>query len=318
MSAYKIGIDIGGTNVKAGVVGNGGKILAKTSIETGVGRPHTEIIRGVAEAARKTARDAGIAWEQISGVGAGMPGIINSAAGEVVYSCNFAWKNVPLGAELSKLLQKSVKVENDANAAGYGEYLFGAAHKYKNSVFFTLGTGVGAGIVLDGGIFSGFKSAGAELGHMVIVVGGEPCNCGRRGCFEAYASATGLVRICSETAVKYPGSLLAALVAERRAAGKDAGGKTAFTAAAAGDKAGTEAVNAYIEYLSEGIANIVNAFRPEAVIIGGGVSAQGETLLAPLRVKCYEKAYGGVEYAPFDILLAELGNDAGLLGAAFL
>ncbi|GHV00888.1 glucokinase [Clostridia bacterium] len=317
-NTFKIGLDIGGTAVKAGAVDGTGKILAKGSIETGAQRPYTNIIRDVAAVAFKVAKDAGIEWDKISGVGVGVPGTVNSTTGEVVYANNLAFRNVPLGSELSKLLKKTVKAENDANAAGYGEYLFGAGRKYQSSVFFTLGTGVGGGIIADGKIFSGFKSAGAEVGHIVIAHGGAPCTCGRRGCFEAYASATGLIRLTGETAQKYPQSVLAKLVAERHKAGKDAGGKTAFDAAAAGDRAGCEVLDAYIDYLSEGIVNVVNVIRPQAVIVGGGVSAQGEALLAPLRESCYKKVYGGVEYAPFDVLKAELGNDAGLVGAAFL
>ncbi|MDR1092784.1 MAG: ROK family protein [Clostridiales bacterium] len=315
---FKIGLDIGGTAVKAGAADGNGKILAKASIETGAQRPYMAIFRDVAAVARRVAADAGIPWDNVSGVGVGVPGTVNSAAGEVVYANNLPFRNAPIGSELFKILGKPIQIENDANAAGYGEYLFGAGRKYSSSLFVTLGTGVGGGIVVDGKIFSGFKSAGAEIGHMVIAHGGAPCTCGQRGCFEAYASVTGLARLTAETAAKYPDSLLAELVAERRKVGKDAGGKTAFDAAAGGDKAGAEVVGTYIEYLADGIVSVVNLIRPQAVIIGGGVSAQGETLLAPLRKSCYAKVYGGTDYAPFDILTAQLGNDAGLLGAAFL
>jgi len=243
-----------------------------------------------------------------------MPGSIDPVTVTVDYSNNIAWRDVPLGAELLKLLKVPVKVDNDANAAAKGEYLFGAGRKYHSSILFTLGTGIGAGIVIDGKLFAGARSAHGELGHIVIVRGGRPCTCGRRGCFEAYASATGLINLTEDAIKKYPDSLIAKKAAERGGPG----GKTAFEAAKEGDPAGEEVVADYIEYLSEGITNCVNSFHPEAVLIGGGVSNEGEFLLEPLRASCFAKVYGGYEHFKFDIIKAELGNDAGLLGAAFL
>lgn len=314
METYRIGIDIGGTAVKTGAVDSTGRILSKGSIETGAKRSYAEVIRDIAAAAKKAAMDAGLAWNKISGAGAGMPGSIDPVTGEVEYSNNIAWKNVPLGAELSKLLKLPVKVDNDANAAAIGEYRFGAGRNYQSSILFTLGTGIGAGIIIDGKLFAGYKSAHGELGHIVIVSGGRQCTCGRRGCFEAYASATGLINLCADAIKKYPDSVLA-----KKAALKGGpGGKTAFEAAREGDPAGKKVVADYIEYLAEGITNCVNAFHPQAVLIGGGVSAEGEFLLAPLRASCLAKVYGGAEHFKFDIIAAQLGNDAGLLGAAFL
>ena len=213
---------------------------------------------------------------------------------------------------MSESLGLEVRVVNDANAAAYGEAVYGAAKEYASSVFITLGTGVGSGIILDGKLFEGSCGAGAEAGHMVIQTGGVPCGCGRRGCFEQYASASALIRDTKRAMFEDKESMMWELV------GKDpekVDGKTAFSAAKAGDAAAQTVVKNYIMYLGEGILNLVNIFRPEAVIIGGGVCNEGEYLLAPLRKYVGERLYVGCDRVPLTINRAALGNDAGIYGA---
>ena len=224
---------------------------------------------------------------------------------------NFGWNNVPLAELVQKFSGKRTFVVNDANAAALGEAKFGAGKKYRDSVLVTLGTGVGGGILIDGKLFEGYKSAGAEIGHMVIRQNGELCSCGRKGCFERYASASALIRRTQAAMGENRGSAMWK-IAETL---KGVDGRTAFLAAKQGDEAARRVVDDYIASLGEGIANIVNVIRPEAVILGGGVSAEGENLLAPLRKYVMPRIYAP-DYAPLDILCAQLGNDAGLYGAA--
>ena len=306
------GIDIGGTFVKCGIVDGTGDILIKSSIKTGREREYTEIAKDIAAEIKRLAVRAGIKFEDIAAVGIGAPGTIDSATGNIVYSNNISWTDVPLGAELAKLLDKPVKITNDANAAALGEYRFGGGSRYNSIVFVTLGTGVGGGIVENGKLFEGNGSAGAEIGHQVIRIGGEQCTCGRRGCFEAYASATALIRMTKCAMEKNKDSVM-----WRLSGGLiNVDGKTAFDAAKLGDTAAKRVVAKYIDYLAEGLANLANVFRPEIILIGGGVSKQGENLTKPLRKKISKLIYGVKDYAPVKIATATLGNDAGLLGAA--
>ena len=309
---YYTGIDLGGTFIKCGIVDETGRILVKDKISTGKDRPYKEIAADIAAIAVRLAERAGVVPE---GVGIGSPGTVDSGRGVIVYSNNIRWSNVPLGEELSRLIGLPVAVTNDANTAALGECFCGAGSGCRNVVFVTLGTGVGGGLVLDGSLYEGGGSAGAEIGHTVIRMGGERCTCGRRGCFEAYASATALIRQTRAAMAKHAQSAMWQLCGGNA---DNADGKTAFDAMRAGDRAGTQVVRGYIRYLSEGIANLCNVFRPDAVLLGGGICAEGETLLAPLRKKVDAMLFGGSSYAPVRILAASLGNDAGLCGAARL
>lgn len=252
---------------------------------------------------------------QVSGVGIGAPGVVDGEKGIVLTSGNLGWENKPFARDLSESLGIPVTLANDANAAAYGEYACGAGSDYKSVVLITLGTGVGSGIVLNGKLFEECGGAGAELGHEVIRMGGEKCACGRRGCFEAYASATALIRQTKRSMEKDKQSMLWQLCGGDT---ESVNGKTAFDGATAGDKAAKRVVNNYLRYLSEGLANIANAFRPEAVLIGGGISAQGENLTKPLQKRVDKLMLGHGAYAPVKIKTASLGNDAGLMGAAML
>ena len=311
MTETYIGIDLGGTNIAAGLCTADGKMLAKRSIKTHRERPYREIAADMAQLARDVAADAGADFDSVKAIGIGAPGSIDSQRGVIVYSNNIRWDDVPLGPILTELTGKPVAITNDANAAALGEARYGAGKKYLSSVLITLGTGVGGGIVLDGKLFEGNKSAGAELGHRVIIENGQQCTCGRKGCWEAYASATALVR-STQNAMEYHRQ---SSMWQKAGSLERVDGRTAFACAREGDEVAKDVVNQYIQHLAEGIINIINILRPEAVIIGGGVSAEGEYLLAPLRDYVFLRMYGGSDYAPVEILRASLGNDAGIIGA---
>lgn len=311
MAETYIGIDLGGTNIAAGLCDVDGKMLAKRSVKTHSERAFEEIAADMAQLARDVAAEGGVDFSSVKAIGVGAPGSVDSRNGTVIYSNNIRWSNVPLGSVLSELTGKPVSITNDANAAALGEARYGAGKKYLSSVLITLGTGVGGGIVIDGKLFEGNKSAGAELGHMVIIENGQQCTCGRKGCWEAYASATALVR-STRNAMEYHRQ---SAMWQKAGSLEGVDGRTAFACAREGDEVAKDVVNQYIQHLAEGLINIINILRPEAVIIGGGVSAEGEYLLAPLREYVFLRMYGGNDYAPVEILRASLGNDAGIIGA---
>lgn len=312
---YYMGIDLGGTNIKAGVVDDAFRIIGRAKAKTGIPRPAEEVMDAMAECAKAAAADAGVPWEQIRQVGIGVPGTANEETGVVEYANNLLFENVPMREYLQKRLHKEIDITNDANAAALGEVLAGAARGASNAVAVTLGTGVGGGIIIDGRLFTGFHYGGAELGHMGIVLGGRKCTCGRRGCLEAYASATGLIRSTKEAMEAFPDSLMWELAREN---GGNVSGRTAFLAAGRGDAAAQAVVNDYIQHLGYGLASIINILAPEILVIGGGVSNEGENLLRPL-VECVRpQLYIRTPEKQTRIALATLGNDAGLIGAAFL
>lgn len=312
---YYMGIDLGGTNIKAGVVDDAFRIIGRAKAKTGIPRPAEEVMDAMAECAKAAAADAGVPWEQIRQVGIGVPGTANEETGVVEYANNLLFENVPMREYLQKRLHKEIDITNDANAAALGEVLAGAARGASNAVAVTLGTGVGGGIIIDGRLFTGFHYGGAELGHMGIVLGGRKCTCGRRGCLEAYASATGLIRSTKEAMEAFPDSLMWELAREN---GGNVSGRTAFLAAGRGDAAAQAVVNDYIQHLGYGLASIINILAPEILVIGGGVSNEGENLLRPLVERVRPQLYIRTPEKQTRIALATLGNDAGLIGAAFL
>ena len=306
-----IGIDLGGTFVKYGLVGEGGEIIEKGKVPTPAGCRYAETMEVIVSAVRRLAKHGAL----VCGLGIGVPGVVDGVKGIVRLSGNLGWENKPLAEDMSERLGILAVLTNDANAAAFGEYACGAGSEYKSVVLLTLGTGVGSGIVLNGRLYEGSAGAGAELGHEVIRFGGEKCACGRRGCFEAYASATALIKQTKRAMEKDRQSML------WRLCGGDinnVNGKTVFDAATMGDAAAKRVVNNYLRYLSEGLANIANAFRPEAILIGGGISAQGESLTKPLQKRVDKLMLGHGAYAPVKIKTASLGNDAGLVGVAML
>ncbi|MDR2047255.1 MAG: ROK family protein [Clostridiales bacterium] len=313
---YIIGVDIGGMSVKGGIVGEDGKILCKAGVETKTASEPDVIIADTVSLINNLMQKARLKIGGIKGLGLGIPGAIDSKRGVIVYSNNINFINVPIVERLRGYFgELPVFIGNDANAAALGEMRFGAARKYLNAVFVTLGTGVGTGIVIDGKLFEGVSSAGAEGGHTVIVADGEPCSCGRRGCFEAYASATALVRQTKAAMEKHPDSLMSVIAREKGRVN----GRTAFLAAARGDVAAQEVINRYIGYVGEGIVNLANIFRPEVILIGGGVSNEGDALILPLQKIMDERCYGIHNGNPRVLVeKASLTNDAGILGAASL
>lgn len=307
---FYAGIDIGGTTIKCGIVDSDGKILVKDSIPTGEA-DCARMAKAMAELIKRLEKQAGV---KVEGAGIGAPGLIDSEHGVIVFSGNIAWKNVPVCAELEKYLSVPVKIANDANVAALGETKAGSGKNYNDVLFLTLGTGVGGGIIIGGKLFEGFRSAGAEIGHHIIRFDGEKCTCGRKGCFEAYGSATALIRQTKRAMENNRNSKLWQVCPDL----DKVSGKTVFDGVKAGDKTAEEVLDGYTTYLAEGIVNLVNILRPEAVLIGGGVSAAGDALLNPLRQKVYKSVFGGTQYAPLNIEIATLGNDAGLIGAAYL
>lgn len=308
---YYAGIDLGGTFIKYGLVSETGEIIEKGKIPTPVGCGYAETAEVIASAVRWFAKHGAL----VCGLGIGAPGVVDGEKGVVRTSGNLGWENKPLARDLSESLGIPAVLTNDANAAAFGEYACGAGSDYKSVVLITLGTGVGSGIVLSGKLFEGNEGAGAELGHEVIRFGGEKCACGRRGCFEAYASATALIKQTKRAMERDRQSKLWQLCGGDI---ESVNGKTAFDGAQQGDKTAKRVVNNYLRYLSEGLANITNAFRPETILIGGGISAQGENIAKPLQKRVDKLMLGHGRYAPVKILAATLGNDAGLVGAAML
>lgn len=312
MNNVVIGIDLGGTFIKAGAVSETGEILSRKKIPTRKERGYNEIASDICALSRSLAEGAGLDFSRIAAIGVGSPGIIDSEAGAVLSNCNLGWENVPLAAMLKEGTGIPAYVLNDANAAALGESRWGAGGGFSSLVLVTLGTGIGSGIVLNGKTVEGFHGAGAELGHTVIRKGGRPCACGRRGCFETYASATALVRE-TERAMRGDKASLMWRIAGNL---KGVNGETAFKAAKLGDKSAQSVIDGYTDDLSEGLADVANLLRPEAILLGGGVAAAGDLLFTPLKRKLLQKAYGGERFAPLALLPAALGNDAGLCGAA--
>jgi len=317
---YYIGIDLGGTNIAAGIVDEQYKIVKKGSVPTNADRAPEAIIKDMADLCKSLIADAGLTTADIASAGVATPGTANSSTGVVEYANNLPFRNFPLAALLSEYLGvKNTYIENDANAAAKAEAIAGVAKGAKFSVMITLGTGLGGGIVLDGKVYSGFNFAAAELGHMVIEHEGKPCSCGRKGCWEAYSSATGLVRMTKEKLIECRAAKTETIMEKMVNSDLDhISGKTAFAAAKQGDAAGQAVVDDYISYLACGIVNIINIFQPNILSIGGGVCHEGDNLLIPLLKKVKEGTYTREGTPQTSIVIAELGNDAGIIGAAVL
>ena len=314
---YKLGIDLGGTNIVAGVVDKKYKIVAKASCKTAVPRPESEICDSMAEVAKKAVEKAKLTMDDIESVGIGVPGAVNPKTGVIEYSANLFFHNWEVVEMMEERLGKKVHIENDANAAALGEYLAGSAKGARNAVAITLGTGVGGGIIIDGKIYSGSNFAGAELGHMVIVKDGKECACGRRGCWETYASATGLINLTKQKILseKLEFSYMLKLCDGDI---NKVNGRTAFDAMRDGDPTAKSVVEEYISYLSCGLVNIINIFQPDVLCIGGGISNEGENLLAPVRSYVERERYTKHNDKQTVICKCMLGNDAGIIGAAYL
>lgn len=309
---YYIGIDLGGTNIVAGVVNENYEIISKAKTPTNRPRSAEEICKDMAKMALEAVEKAGLKVSDIQSVGVGAPGSVNSDTGVISYSNNLDFHNAPVADYIRKDIDLPVYVENDANAAAYGEFVAGSAKGTKDAVCITLGTGVGGGIIIGGKIYSGFNYAGAELGHTVIEVDGVQCSCGRKGCFEVYSSATGLIRMTKEAMDADTDSKMHEMM------GDHVSGRLAFEAMRAGDATAKSVVDKYIKYLAAGIANTINIFQPEVLCIGGGVCNEGDALLVPLKELISKEIYTRASEDNTKIVIASLGNDAGIIGAAFL
>ena len=314
---HYIGIDLGGTNIAIGIVDEDGKIVVKDKVPTGAGRDTDLIIRDMACLASDLVVRANLTFEQIAYAGIAAPGTVDPEAGVVMYSNNIKMFKYPICEKLKSMLPVDrVYLENDANAAALAEAKVGAGAGKDDVVMITLGTGLGGGIVIDGKLYSGFNYAGAELGHMVIELGGRECTCGAKGCWEAYSSATGLINMTKDKLRETRDTIMWDMI------GGDiekTSGRTAFAASRQGDRAGQEVVDEYIKYLAWGMINIVNIFQPEVFCIGGGVSGEGDYLLKPLTEIVDKYQYGAASRdVKTAIRIAELGNDAGIIGAAIL
>lgn len=310
-----LGIDLGGTNIALGIVNEAGEILARKTVPTRAEREADEIIADMAQAGLSLIAQAGLTVVDIASVGIGSPGAIDNVTGTVVSACNLPFCHTPLAEKMRSYFPCPVYVENDANVAAWAEATAGAAKGMQDSLMITLGTGVGGGIVIGGRLYGGFNNYGGEFGHMIICADGEMCACGRRGCLEAYASATALIRDTRRAADRDPTSLLWAW-AEKEGAFS---GKTAFAAAALGDESARAVIDRYLDYLTVGLINLIRIFQPQVIVVGGGVAQAGEALLAPLRQRL-DGIYGS--YVAPDkrtkVEAARLGNDAGIVGAALL
>ena len=307
---YRIGIDLGGTNIAVGVVDDRHQIVAEASVPAGAHRPAEQVVADMCRAVELALDKAGLTAGDCVSIGVGAPGTCDPARGVVVCAYNLNWFDVPVCAMLTKHFGLPARLSNDANCAALAEVVAGAAVGCQDMVLITLGTGVGSGIISRGKILSGLRGGAGEAGHMLLVLDGEPCTCGRRGCWEAYASATALIRQTRQAALAHPESLLAQV--------EEITGRTAFDAAQQGDATAAEVVARYAVYVAAGLTDFVNILAPEMILLGGGISRQGERLLAPIRRYVAANCFGGEARPQPVIQAAKLGNEAGIIGAAAL
>ena len=317
---YYIGVDLGGTNIAIGIVNDALQIIHKGSVPTNANRDGELIVKDMAGLCERLLKEKNIPLSEVASVGIASPGTANSKTGVIQYANNLPFRDFPIAKLFKKYLAvERVIVENDANAAALGEAVAGVAKGTNNSVMITLGTGVGGGIIIDGKVYSGFNCAAGELGHIVIQHNGRPCSCGRKGCWEAYSSATALTAMTREKIQECREKGIPSLmVTECDENGGKVSARTAFACMKKGDAAAKEVVDTYIDYLGCGISNIINIFQPEVLSIGGGVCNERDYLLKPLMKIVEGEQYTSTNDNKTKILIAELGNDAGIIGAACL
>ncbi len=311
---YRIGVDLGGTNIKIGIADSKYRLAGQLTCRTNVKLGADSVIQEIASQVHTLLSRSNIPKEEIAGVGIGCPGVVRGETGTVLYSNNFDWEDIPLKERLQRLLPWQVSVRNDAQCAALGELLVGGAVGCRNVVLLTLGTGVGSGIVVDGRLLEG-SGGGGVAGHMAVKQGGRECTCGRRGCLEAYASATALIRETRKQLELHPESVISELCGGDP---ENIDGKAAFQAARRGDPWGQKIVDEYTEALAGGIANLIDLFRPEKVLISGGVCNEGDPLLIPLNQKVKENCFAAAWLPVPPVEIASLKNTAGMIGAASL
>lgn len=307
---YYIGIDLGGTNIAAGIVDENGRTLVKDSTPTLAQRPNSEVVEDMCSLCERLVKNADIDMNDIGAIGIGCPGTVDTRNAEVVFAANTNMEKLYIGDMIEKRLNKPVYADNDANAAAYGEYIINGKGA-ESFVLITLGTGVGGGIIIDKKLYHGFNQAGAELGHITLVSGGEQCSCGKKGCWEAYASVTALIRQTKQAMEEHPESAMHKWTDNY---GK-VSGRTAFECAKQGDAAAKTVVDNYIRYVADGLVSILNIFQPERICVGGGISKEGDYLMNPLKELVYKDDFN--RHMPKTAIeTASLFNDAGIIGAA--
>ena len=309
-----IGFDVGGTGVQVGVVDARGSILCKGGIVTHTDIPFADQIKAMADCALDTLARSGYTLDDVAALGAGIPGVVDPRTGHIAFCPNLGWKDAPFAEEMRKHIDKPVYMDNDATVAGLAENIAGVSAGAHSSVFLTLGTGVGGGIVLGGKVWSGFHGVGSEIGHMTLEMDGEQCNCGNRGCLERYCSATAIILSAREAVKHHPDSLIMTM-AEGDPARINA--KIVFDAAKENDPTALKLFRRYVSALAHGIVSIIHFLDPEVIALGGGVSKAGSFLLDAVRAEVANLVmYKTMPYARIE--LARLGPDAGIIGAAML
>lgn len=309
----RIGIDLGGTNTVVCLCEENGKLLGKESLPTRTGNP-AQMKADMKQLALSLCGVHGVAPDEVTQIGIGVPGSIDRDAVMLMFGTNLGMQNVCFAEVFQPEFACSVVLDNDANCAALGEVIAGAGKGCRDAIMVTLGTGVGGGIVIGGKLYTGANGVAGEIGHMVVSVGGLPCNCGRNGCLEAYASASGMIRL-AEMALESGGESL--LRGKRDANGGKLTAKMVCDTRDEGDALAAKVFDTYCMYLGSGLTSLVNIFQPERIIVGGGVAGYGEKLLQPLREIVARESFQGV-HRNTEIVRAELGNDAGLIGAAML
>ncbi len=313
---YKVGVDLGGTNIAVGVINASYEIIGRGKAKTNMPRPASEIFDDIVKCVKMAVADAKIDLSEVECIGIGTPGSVDKQNGVIMYANNLDFYNVP-AVEMINAQLPGIKVylENDANCAALGEALAGSGKGKNSFVAVTLGTGVGGGVVLDGKLLTGCNDAGGEIGHIAIKFDGEQCNCGRVGCWERYASATALVNQTKAAMLEHKDSKMWELCDGKI---ENAGGRTAFDGMRAGDKYAKEVCDNYIYYVAVGAANVVNIFQPDMLCFGGGICNEGDTLLKPLEKHVAQMRYSKNHEIQTQICRATLGNDAGIIGAALV
>ena len=311
---YYIGVDVGGTNLVAGVVDEQGAIRNKTGKPVDRSLGAEALSEEIAQLALRACEEGGVSPEQIQAVGVGIPGLVDNETGMVVQTANMPFRDTPFREIFHRFWQVPVYLGNDANCAAIGEYWAGAAKGCSPAVVITLGTGIGGGMVVDGKLFTGYANSGMEVGHMIVYPGGQRCGCGNQGCWEQYGSATGLIRMTREEMERCPDSALWQICQGDLTKVQ---GRTPFQGAEQGDEASLRVLERYREALALGLVNLVNILQPEIICLGGGVSnAREELLLKPLEELMRQGSYD--KNSPTRLVRAALGNDAGVVGAALL
>lgn len=310
----RVGVDVGGTGIQIGVVNAENQIIREGSIPTRTDLPFEEQVRQIADCVVSTVLLAGLSEDDIESVGIGIPGIASAKTGEIIKCTNMGWFHVPFREVFNRYLVKPVHIDNDANVAALAESVAGVSAGTSSSVFITIGTGIGSGIIINGRIWSGAHHIGGELGHVIFDLGGVPCTCGNHGCLERYCSATALIRMTREAVAEHPESLILRSV-DNDPARIEA--KTLFDAARAADPVALDIYHHYIDCLAQAVGSVVNLLDPEVIVLGGGVSKAGSFLLDPLTREYAKYVLFNDQPLP-PVKIAVLGSEAGIIGAAML